>query len=287
MANEPVNQEPLAIICGSGSLPFAVADAALRQGRPVVLFPLHGFTDPHRVAIYPHHWLRLGQFGRFCRIARKQGCRDLVLIGSVVRPSLWQIRIDFGTLRVLPRILRMLRGGDDHLLSIMTKGLEERGFRVIGAQEIAPEILVPQGAVGRFEPTDREQRDIVRGLAVLRAMGPFDIGQAVVVADYRVLAVEAADGTDGMLAHVAALRRSGRIRVSGGVLVKAPKPTQDRRVDLPTIGPQTIEGAARAGLAGIAVVAGEALMAQAERIQQCADRERIFLVGVRDDPGKQ
>jgi DUF1009 family protein len=90
-----------------------------------------------------------------------------------------------------------------------------------------------------------------------------------------------------MLAHVAALRRSGRIRVSGGVLIKAPKPTQDRRVDLPTIGPQTIEGAARAGLAGIAVVAGEALMAQAERIQQCADRERIFLVGVRDDPGKQ
>jgi DUF1009 family protein len=184
---------------------------------------------------------------------------------------------------VLPRIVRMFRGGDDHLNSLMMKIFEDRGFRPIGAQEIAPEILMPIGAVGRCEPSDREQRDIARGLAVLRAIGPFDVGQAVVVADYRVLAIEAADGTDGMLAHVAALRRSGRIRVSGGVMVKAPKPTQDRRIDLPTIGPQTIEGAARAGLAGIAVVAGGTVMAQAERIRQTADRERIFLVGVPDD----
>jgi len=287
MPSDAASQGPLAIICGAGSLPFAVADAALRQGRAVVLFPFRGFADPHLVAIYPHHWMRLGQFGRFCRIARREGCRDVVLIGSLVRPALWQLRPDFGTLRVIPTVIRMFRGGDDHLMSIIVKGLEERGFRPIGAQEIAPEILMPIGAVGRFEPSDREQRDIARGLAVLRAIGPFDVGQAAVVADYRVLAVEAADGTDGMLAHVAALRRSGRIRVAGGVLVKAPKPTQDRRIDLPTIGPQTIEGAARAGLAGIAVVAAGTIMAQAERIRQSADRERIFLVGVPEDRGER
>jgi DUF1009 family protein len=277
------SEGPLAIICGAGSLPFAVADAALRQGRAVVLFALRGFADPQRVAIYPHHWTRFGQFGRFCRIARQEGCRDVVFIGSVIRPSLWKIWPDLGTLRALPSSIRMFYGGDDHLTSIMMKRFEERGFRPIGAQDIAPEILMPVGAIGRFEPSDGEQRDIVRGLAVLRAIGPFDVGQAAVVAAYRVLAIEAADGTDGMLAHVAALRRSGRIPGSGGVLVKAPKPAQDRRIDLPTIGPQTIEGAARAGLAGIAVLAGETIMAQAERIRQSADRERIFLVGVPDD----
>ncbi len=283
MPGEAASPGPLAIICGAGSLPFAVADAALRRGRAVVLFPLRGFTDPRQVAIYPHYWTRFGQFGRFCRIARREGCRDVVFIGSVVRPSLWQLWPDFTTLRLLPRIIRMFRGGDDHLNSLMMKIFEGHGFRPIGAQEIAPEILMPVGAVGRFEPSERDQRDIVRGFAVLRALGPFDVGQAAVVADYRILAIEAADGTDGMLAHVAALRRSGRIRVSGGVMVKAPKPTQDRRIDLPTIGPQTIEGAARAGLAGIAVVAGGSIMAQAERIRQSADRERIFLVGVPDD----
>jgi hypothetical protein len=120
-------------------------------------------------------------------------------------------------------------------------------------------------------------------LALLRAIGPFDVGQAVVVADNHVLAVEAADGTDEMLDHVAEMRRKGRIHSSGGVLVKAPKLSQDRRIDLPTIGPRTIEGAARAGLAGIAVVAQDAILAEPDRMTQVADRERIFIVGIRQD----
>ena len=163
------------------------------------------------------------------------------------------------------------------------RGFEKHGFRPVGVPEIAPEIAMPLGVFGRFQPNENEQRDIARGLAVLRAIGPFDVGQAAVVADYRVLAIEAADGTDAMLAHVAALRRSGRIRASGGVLVHAPKPNQDRRFDLPTIGPQTIESAAHAGLAGVAVLAGETILAEAERIRHSADRERIFVVGVPDD----
>jgi hypothetical protein len=120
-------------------------------------------------------------------------------------------------------------------------------------------------------------------LALLRAIGPFDVGQAVVVADNHVLAVEAADGTDEMLDHIAGMRRKGRIRSSGGVLVKAPKLSQDRRIDLPTIGPRTIEGAARAGLAGIALVAQDAILAEPDRMTQVADRERIFIVGIRQD----
>jgi UDP-2,3-diacylglucosamine hydrolase len=277
---------PLAIVCGGGSLPFAVADAVARRGRRVVLFAIRGSADAERVAAYPHHWAVLGKFGWFCRVARREGCQDVVLIGSVVRPAIWRIRPDFETLRLLPRIFGMFRGGDDHLLSGVAKILEEHGFRLIGAHQIAPDILMPEGSLGRERPGERDHADIAKGLALLNATSPFDIGQAVVVADERVLAIEAAEGTDQMLARIAELRRIGRIAAPTrrGVLVKAPKRGQDRRLDLPSIGPRTVEGAAQAGLAGIAVVAGSTVVAEPERIAAAADRERLFVLGVRDEP---
>jgi DUF1009 family protein len=284
MSGAPPGVSPLAIICGAGSVPFAVAEAARRHGRSVVLFALRGWADPGRVATYPHYWLRVGQLGRFCRNARREGCRDVVLIGSIVRPSLWQIWPDLTMMRVMPRVIAMFRGGDDHLMSGIVKVFEDLGFRPVGAHEVAPEILVPEGAAGRFQPSDSNLGDIALGLDLLRAIGQFDVGQATIVAGGHVLAVEAAEGTDEMLAQVAELRRKGRIRSSGGVLVKAPKPGQDRRVDLPSIGPKTIAGAARAGLAGIAVIAGEAIMAEPEQVTQAADRERLFIVGM--PPGR-
>ena len=283
------DSSPLAIVCGGGSLPFAVAEAVARRGRRVVLFAIRGSADPQRVAAYPHHWTVLGKFGWFCRVAHREGCRDVVLIGSVVRPAIWRIRPDFETLRLLPRIVAMFRGGDDHLLSGVARILEERGFRLIGAHEIAPEILMPEGLLGLARPNDRDHADIAMGLALLNATSPYDVGQAVVVADARVLAIEAAEGTDHMLARVAELRQSGRIAgASGrGVLVKAAKRGQDRRIDLPSIGPRTVEGAARAGLAGIAVVAGSTIVAEPERIGAAADRERLFVLGVRDETAEQ
>jgi hypothetical protein len=276
---------PLAIICGGGSLPFAVADAAKRSGRHVVLFALQGAAEAQRVADYPHHWARIGQFGRFFRLAREEGCRDVVLIGSVVRPRVTQLWPDLATLRVLPRLIGLFRGGDDHLLSGIANIFEEHGFRLIGADQVAPDILMPQGALGSIKPRERDRTDIACGLALLQATGPFDVGQAVVVADNRILAIEAADGTDEMLAHLAELRRSGRIRSpeGAGVLVKAPKSGQDRRIDLPSIGPPTIEGVARARLAGIAVVSGSAIVAEPERMAKAADQAKIFVVGIGAD----
>jgi DUF1009 family protein len=276
-------RNPLAIICGGGSLPFAVADAVQTQGRQVVLFPLRETADAHSVSAYPHHWMHVGQFGRFCRLARQEGCRDVVLIGALVRPAVWQLRPDFRTLLLLPRIIEFFRGGDDHLLSRIATLLGEQGFRLIGAHEVAPEILMPEGMLGSRQPSTGDDEDVAYGLRFLNAAGAFDVGQAVVIAGRHILAVEAAEGTDQMLARVAELRISGRIRSRGGVLVKAPKPGQDRRIDLPTIGPQTVEGAARAGLSGIAVVAGSTIVAQAERVGEAADRANIFAVGVRDD----
>ena len=273
---------PVAIICGGGTFPFTVADALLRNNRQVVLFALTGWADPERVKNYPHHWAHVVQLGRFLRLARRDGCRDVIFIGSLVRPSLRQlINFDLATLRIIPRAIRHFRGGDDYLLTGMAKMLEDHGFRLLAAHEVAPEILVQEGALGQFSPTSKDIADIQHGLEVLRAMGPLDIGQAVVVASRHVIAVEAAEGTDQMLARVADLRRSKRFRapLGTGVLIKAPKPGQDRRFDLPSIGPRTIEGVADAGLAGLAVIAGGTIVAEPQIVVQKADQAKVFVAG--------
>jgi len=272
---------PLALICGGGSLPLTVADLAAKRGEKVVLFPLHGAANPRDFENRPHQWLHIGQIGRFVRLARAAGCNDVVLIGSVVRPAFWQLRLDLRTVMALPRIALGFRGGDNHLLSFIGRLMEGYGFRMIGAHEVAPEILVPQGSLGHLQPTERDRADIILGLDYLRAAGPFDIGQAVVVANKRVLAVEAAEGTDAMLARVAEMRASGRVRtpVGTGVVIKAPKAGQDLRFDMPSIGPKTAEGAARAGLAGVAVLAGSTIAAEPAELVKAADRAKIFVSG--------
>lgn len=283
MSALPVSDEgPLALICGGGSLPLAVADYAAARGRKVLLFPIRDAAQPQDFAQRPCHWLYLGQFGTCRRIALAAGCRDMVFIGSMLRPAWWRIRPDLTTLMALPRVLAAFRGGDDHLLSSLGRLIEEHGFRLRGAHEIAPEILFPQGALGAQAPSDAARADIALGFEYLRAAGPFDIGQAVVVAERHILAVEAAEGTDAMLERVAQLRASGRVKSAAGkgVLVKAAKPGQDRRFDLPSIGPRTVEGVARAGLGGIAVAAGESIVAEPEKLVQEADRAKVFVVGI-------
>ncbi len=277
-------EDPLAIVCGGGAVPIAVAEAVKRRGRPVVLFPVRGWADPVAVAPYRHHWMALVQAGRFERLARMERCRDVVFVGTAVRPPLLSLRFDWTTLMLLPRLYRSYRGGDDHLLSSIARTCEDRGFHILGAHEVAPEILMPAGNVGSLAPTSRDLADIARGRALLRAIGPFDVGQAVVVADNHVIAVEAAEGTDGMLARIAELRAGGRVStpVGVGALVKAPKPDQDRRIDLPTIGPTTVTEAARAGLAGVAVAAGSAIIAEPAEVAKAADAARVFVYGFDD-----
>ena len=276
---------PLGIVCGSGTVPYAVADAVTRRSRPVVLFALRGWADSTAVENYSHHWIALGQFGRFCRLAHEECCRDIVLVGGLIRPSIMQLRLDWGTLMRMPMIIRSFRGGDDHLLSGVGRMFENAGFRVIGAHEVAPEITVPVGVLGQLRPDAAVEDDIGRGFALLAATSAFDVGQAAVIAAHRVLAIEAAEGTDAMLDRVAAMREAGRITLPAGVgvLVKAPKRRQDRRFDLPSIGPDTITRAARAGLAGVAVIARATIVAEPQRLVEAADRAGLFVVG-RPDP---
>jgi len=276
---------PLAVICGGGSFPAALADAVAARGRRPVMFGIRGWADPKVVERYAHHWIAIGQAGRFFRLAKAENCREVLFIGTVLRPPITQLRLDWRTIMLMPRVIRFFRGGDDKLLSGVAGVAESVGLRVVGVKDVAPELFVPEGVLGRHRPSERDRFDIGRALKVIAALGPYDVGQAAVVADGNVLAVEAAEGTDHMLGRISELRRLGRVTSPSGVgvLVKAPKPGQDRRFDLPSIGPRTIEHVARAGLAGLAVTAGSTMVAEPGEVIAAADREKVFVVGVLEE----
>jgi UDP-2,3-diacylglucosamine hydrolase len=272
------------IVCGGGVLPFAVADAVIRGGREVFLIALKGFADAERVARHPHQWVGFGQYGLIRKSLREHEVRDVAFVGGLVRPSLRDVRLDWRAIMVLPTVLRGYRGGDDRLIKSMAGLFESEGFRIVGLDKLAPEVLFPVGDLARRSPDDKARADIALGLDVLKAMSPFDIGQGVVVIDHHVVAVEGLEGTDGLLARIADLRRQHRLKAAmhTGVLVKAPKVGQDMRFDLPSLGPRTMEGLAAAGLAGIAVVAGHSVVAEPETLVALADRHDLFVTGLTD-----
>src|SRR5712675_53456 len=283
MTNEVMQiSSPIGLIAAGGVMPFAVADSLIARGLDPVVFALKGACDPVRVARFRHHWISIGQVGRAVRLFRAEHCRDLVFIGTLVRPALSEVRLDWGTLRVIGRVWAAFRGGDDHLLSGIGRILEQDGFRMVGIKDVAPDLLMPEGCLTLKAPDEKAAADIARGRELLRALSPFDIGQAAVVIDGHVVGVEDIEGTDGLLARVARLRAEGRIRTrtARGVLVKAPKSGQDLRFDLPTMGPRTVEGAAAAKLAGIAIVAGNTIVVEPQAVIEAADAAGLFVTGL-------
>ncbi len=281
-APTPELVSPVGVIAGGGALPFAVADSLAARGVESVLFALRGACDAQKVERFRHHWISVGRFGHLTKLLRAEGCRDLVFIGTLTRPALSEIRLDWGTLRVARQIWAAFRGGDDHLLSGIGRILEQDGFRMVGIRDVAPDLLMPAGCLTRAAPDAQAEADIAKGRDVLRALSPFDIGQAVVVVDGHVVGIEDIEGTDGLLARIVGLRWQGRIRSAAGrgVLVKAPKNGQDLRFDLPTIGSTTIIGARDAGLAGVAVAAGLTQIVDPQAVIAAADAAGLFVTGV-------
>jgi hypothetical protein len=282
MMTPPALSSTVGIVAGSGVLPFSVAEVLQARGIAPFLFAVRGFCDPVRVARFPHHWIALGQVGRLTRLLRSEGCGDVVFIGGMVRPALSDVRLDWGTLRAIPAIAAALRGGDDHLLTGVSRIFERHGFRVVGIKDVAPELLMPEGSITRRVPDAEAIADIAKGRELMRAISPFDIGQGAVVIDGHVVCVEDIEGTDGLLARVARLRAENRIRAKPGrgVLVKTPKVQQDLRFDLPTLGPKTVDGIVAAGLAGIGIVAGQTLVAEADVMTATADQAGVFITGL-------
>lgn len=272
---------PLGIIAGRGPLPCVLAESATARGLPLHIVAIRGEAR-EEIERFPHTWIKWGEIGKMFAALDNNGCGDLVIIGGVNRPDLANVRFDLGAIRTLPFLLSLGKGGDDHVLSRIVRFFEDKGYRVHGAGDVAPELLAEEGTLGNKTPSAEDLADIETAFRVVSALGRFDVGQAAVVVKSHVLAVEAAEGTDAMLARCAELREAGRAGRGGraGVLVKAPKPGQEERVDLPTIGPDTVNRAAAAGLAGIAVAAGQVLMAERAATIEAANRHGLFLLGV-------
>ncbi|MGK7861371.1 LpxI family protein [Falsiroseomonas sp. E2-1-a4] len=244
--------QPLGLIAGGGVMPLRVADAARRAGRPVFAVLVEGFADPREWTAWPHEVARLGAVGRMLGLLRRQGVRQLVLAGRVTRPSILSLRLDGEGLRLAAKVgRRALFGGDDALLTAVITVLRDEGFEPLGAQQVFADLLIEAGCPTRAQPDAEALEDIRRGITIARQLGAADAGQGCVVQQGLVLALEAIEGTDAMLARAGELRRDG----PGGVLIKLVKPAQSKLVDLPAIGPDTIRAAAAAGLRGIAVEA--------------------------------
>jgi UDP-2,3-diacylglucosamine hydrolase len=268
----------LAVLAGGGPLPSQVIGAARAAGRDVFVLAFEGETDPGVVEGVPHQWVTLGAIGRALKALHAAEARDVVMIGPVHRPSLATMKLDWRGLQILTRLGLGAGFGDDRLFKAIVGELEGEGFRVIGADEVIDELLAPGGLLTRAGPDPVAARDIELGIEIAVRLGELDVGQAVVVQQGLVLGVEAVEGTDQLLARCAGLRRGG----PGGVLVKLKKPKQERRADLPTIGPKTVQAAAAAGLAGIAVHACNCLIIERAGVIEAADRAGMFVIGVAD-----
>lgn len=272
----------LAIICGYGSLPIEIARGAIAAGRSPFLVGIEGEAED-AVRAFPHEILAWGQVGRMFKLLKSHGIAEVVFAGGIRRrPELLKLKLDFGAILSLPQALVFMIGGDNTVLTGAIRLFERRGIAVVGAHQIAPHLLAARGRIAGPAPSAKDLACIELGFAACKALGRFDIGQAAVAEANRVVAVEAVEGTDALLERIVHMREIGRMPPEGknGVLVKTMKPGQDMRADLPAIGPKTVEGVLRAGLRGIAVEAGRALILERDRTLAAANEAGIYIQGV-------
>jgi UDP-2,3-diacylglucosamine hydrolase len=275
----------LAIIAGGGEVPLLIAQGENGAGRAPFIVEVTGFADqdfsPYDRAAFP-----VTKIGGMQRAMREAGCDAVCFIGRITRPDFKSLMgLDTAAMALLPKITQAARYGDDALMRVIIDSFENKGLRAIGADQALASLVPKAGALGAIEPNAAAMADIEKALSIARAIGAHDIGQGSVVANGLVLAVEAQEGTDNMLARVADLPDDIRGGVDGrvGVLAKTPKPQQERRIDLPTIGLHTIAGVSRAGLAGIAVHAGNALIPRMDETIAAADAAGIFIYAAKAD----
>ncbi|MBA2587777.1 MAG: UDP-2,3-diacylglucosamine diphosphatase LpxI [Alphaproteobacteria bacterium] len=277
----------MGLIAGGGELPRAVALAARAAGREVFVVPLVGSLDPTGaedwVRDFPHEFLSPGEPGRIVKAMRTAGVSEVLLAGKVDRPKFSEIKLDAKGMLLLPRAIAAAKKGDDALLRFIVGICEDEGLKAVSVAQAAPSLVAQEGLLGRVSPDGEHQADILQAFKIAHALGALDVGQAAVVCEGLALAVEAAEGTDAMLSRIANLRESlrGTAGKKRGVLVKALKPTQDTRADLPVVGVQTVKNVAAAYLAGIALEAGAALILDKAAVAAEADRLGLFVIGLK------
>jgi DUF1009 family protein len=271
----------LGLIAGGGDLPVALATHCRQVGRPLFVIRLDGFAGP-ALATFDGVDAGLAELGKGINALRRAGCEAVCFAGKVDRPDLGRLKPDLRGLRALPGAIAAAQRGDDGLLTFLLKEFESEGFAVEGAHQVMQALTIPAGALGRHTPTESQSRDVIRALEAARAIGRLDAGQAAVACDGLILALEAQEGTDLMLARVANLPGAlrGVLDAPRGVLAKACKPGQELRVDLPTIGPRTLQLAAAAGLCGIVGEMGRLLILERAETVRLADDLGLFVFGV-------
>lgn len=270
------------MIAGSGDYPLQLARIVTGHGERPYIVALEGAADPAAFGDGADvRRYRLGQLGSLLDELRRRGIADLVMLGALPRPSFGSLRPEVSTLKYLPHFAKAFQGGDDHLLRGVVRFFEMQGFRVHGPADIAPEMTAPRGALGRRQASPEQRAELERGFALLATLSPFDVGQAAILADHRVVAIEAAEGTDAMIGRVADMVTRGRLKIGkgDGFLVKVPKTGQDLRVDMPAIGPDTLRNIAEAGLSGIGLRAGEVLVGDRAALGKQADQLGLFVEG--------
>jgi DUF1009 family protein len=268
--------DKLGVIAGAGALPGQIIAACRETGREFFVLAFEGSADPDIIGNVPVQWVRMSSLSTALESARREGVSELVLVGKIPRPSVMELMRDIRSAKFMAKVgTRML--GDDNILSAVVRELEEaEGFKVIGPETVLENLLATEGPYGRLAPSADELADIRRGLDVVHQLGRLDIGQAAIIQNGFVIGVEGAEGTDRLIQRCAEFVSPD---LPGGVLVKAAKPTQDRRIDLPAVGLSTVEYAVEAGLRGIAVETGRALVVDRADMARAADAAGIFLCG--------
>jgi hypothetical protein len=273
---------PLGIMAAGGDLPRAIAQSVTAAGRAVQILAIRGSASEDWLKDYPHDWISIGEPGRVIKLFKSAGVSQIIMAGKVERPKFSEIKLDAKGVMVLPRVVAAARKGDDALLRAMVDIFQGEGLTTLSVAEAAPGLVADAGPLGKLAPTEDHDKDIAQAFAIVRALGALDVGQAAVVCEGLALAVEAAEGTDAMIARVGSLKDNlrGTIEKKRGVLVKALKPTQDAVTDMPVIGVKTVRNAHAVGLAGIALQAGASLIVGKADVAAEADRLGLFIVGV-------
>ncbi|MEZ5939114.1 MAG: UDP-2,3-diacylglucosamine diphosphatase LpxI [Hyphomonadaceae bacterium] len=268
-------------MAGGGDLPVSVARNAVDLGKRIFVIRLAGFADAEDYRSYDGADVSIGEIGRLIELLRESGCTDVVFAGIVSRPDFSKLRLDWRGARELPRLVSAASKGDDALLRAVLAIFEAEGFNIVGAESVAPSNLTPAGLLGARSPSEADMIDMRVAARAAAAIGELDIGQGAVSCDGVILALEAQEGTDQMLLRCAAMPEDIRGTPGNrkGVLVKRPKPIQDNRIDLPTIGARTIENAATAGLSGVALAADQTLILDMPTVVQRANTLGLFLYG--------
>ncbi len=276
MSKSTPSIKKLCIIAGGGALPGALMAHCVAQKIPFCVIALKGQADgkllPPSIAL---NWLRLGAVGRGFSLLKKNDVSDIVFVGAVRRPSMAQLCPDMAGMSFFAKAGRLFLGDDDLLRGVIHL-VEQKGYNVLGIHEIMPQLLAPVGILGKYQPDKNDDIDIKRGYDVAKALGKQDVGQAVIVQEGIVLSVEGIEGTKALIQRSTSLKRPG----NAGVLVKVAKPNQERRIDLPTIGPDTVQDVHAAGFKGIAIESGSVLMVEIEKVIELADKLGIFIIGV-------